>query len=270
MDGCGYHSNNASLPNGASLSNKYDAIIMCIADEPGTEKPGDINNLDLPQNQIDWIRALEQSGIPLVLVLVENRPMIIEQVEPLADAIIHAYQPGSQGATALANLLLGNVDFSGKLPFTYPRYANALVLYDHKSTEKLDVDFSMNAFNPQYELGSGMSYAEFSYDGIALSDSVFSAGDTLVATIEITNRGDHSCKHAVIAFGVDHYATVTPSAREVIGFEKETWESGETKAIEFKFTAEDFSLINAELQRVIEPGAFSIEIGGLSATFQIQ
>ena len=270
MDGCGYYSNYNALPNGARLSNKYDAIIMCIADEPGTEKPGDINSLNLPQNQIDWIRALEQSGLPLILVLVENRPMIIEKVEPLADAIIHAYQPGSQGAPALADLLLGKVDFSGKLPFTYPRHANALVLYDHKSTEKLDVDFSLNAFNPQYELGSGMSYAEFSYDGITLSDSVFNAGDTLVASVEITNRGDHSCKHAVIAFGVDHYASVTPSAREVIGFEKETWEAGETKTVVFKFTAEDFSLINAELQRVIEPGAFSIELGNLSATFDIQ
>lgn len=269
LDGCGYNENTSALPNPNSLSGKYDAIIMCIADEPGTEKPGDINSLDLPENQLKWIQKLAEARTPIILVLVENRPMIISEIEPLTQAVVHAYQPGSQGAPALASLLSGSSDFSGKLPFTYPQHSNALVLHDHKTTEKLDVDFSLNAFRPQYELGSGLSYANFSYESLTLSDSTFAPGDTLEVKVQISNNSDHTCSHAVLAFGVDHYASITPAAREVIEFTKDVWDAGETKTITLHLTDRAFSLVNADLQWVIEEGAFTIEVGPLAKTIQL-
>ena len=136
-------------------SNESDVIVVCLGEKPSTEKPGDIHSLNIEKAQVALVKELAKTGKPIVLVLVENRPRIVREIEPLCRAILMAYQPSENGTAALADIIFGQVNPSGKLPITYPRYTNTLLTYDHKYTDRLDTDFSEKAFNPQWEFGHG-------------------------------------------------------------------------------------------------------------------
>ncbi len=245
-------------------------IVVVLGEKPSTEKVGDIDDLTLDQAQIDLVKALSKTGKPIVAVMMFNRPRIVSEIVGLCDAVLMAYQPGSAGGEAIADLLFGNQNPSGKLPFTYPRFVNTHVTYDHKATEELDAKFGMNAFNPQWTFGSGLSYSTFEYSNLTVSDTVFSGSGTMEVTVTVTNTGKMKGKESVLCFVKDHTASITPEVKRLRAFDKIELEAGETKTVSFKLSADDLAFVNRDMTWITEPGKFTVSIAGLAKEFSYQ
>lgn len=253
------------LLNAAKTS---DVIIVCLGEKPSTEKVGDIDELSMPENQQQLIGLLKAAGKPIVLVLVENRPLLVNDIEPLCDAIIMAYEPGDYGGLALADIIYGKINPSGKLPFTYPRYENSLLWYDHKHTETLDQSFGRNAFNPQWEFGFGMSYTSFEYSNLVISNDTISDGK-LQISVTVTNTGKVAGKEVVQLYIADRYASITPSVKRLRGFEKINLQSGEAHIVTFTISAEDIAFVGRDSKWIAEAGWFDIFIGDEKNAFYL-
>ena len=245
-----------------------DVIIVCLGEKPSTEKVGDINELTMPDDQLELLSIMALTGKPVILVLVENRPLIVQVIEPFCNAIILAYEPGDNGADALANIIYGKVNPSGKLPFTYPRYEGSLLWYDHKHTETLDVTFGRNAFDPQWEFGYGLSYTNFNYSNLSISEDTISNGK-LKISVDVTNTGKIAGKEVVQLFIADRYASITPSVKRLRGFEKINLLPGQTQNISFNITKEDLAFVGKELQWISEEGWFDVSIGDQKKEFYL-
>jgi beta-glucosidase len=268
-EGCGLES--IDNTDAAILAaSKCDVVVVCLGEKPCTEKPGDIESLHLPDAQREYVKRLHKTGKPIVIVLVENRPRIIEDIEKLCQAVVMAYLPGDQGGKAIAQILYGEVNPSGKLPFTYPRNEQSILLYDHKYSEELDVNFQFNAFQPQWPFGFGMGYAEIEYSPITLSTDVLRGEGKLVARIFITNKGNRSAKEAVLLFSRDHVASITPSVKKLRDFVKIELAAGETREVSFEIDRNMLSFINARFESITEAGQFDIMIGNQIKTFTYQ
>ncbi len=256
----------ANLKETLQKAQQADVIVACIGEDSYCETPGNINDLRLPSAQIELVEQLARTGKPIVLVLVEGRPRIVQPIVEHASAIVMAYLPGPYGGQAIAEVLFGKVNPSGKLPFTYPRYVNDLVPYDHKYSEEYDV----NKFNPQWPLGFGLSYSKFVYQNLRLSKSLLQKDDSLEILVDIVNKGDRPGKEAVLLFVSDLYRSITPPVRELKGFTKIYLNPGETKTVRFVLRPDDLSFINARNRRVVEAGEFKVQIGSLMAEFTLQ
>lgn len=243
-----------------------DYIVLCLGESSYTENMGNINDLSLPQAQLELAQALAKTGKPVILVLSEGRPRIISAIEPAMAAIVQTYIPGNEGGNALADVLAGKMNPSGKLPYTYPRYANSLMNYYRKYTENADVDMAAG-YHPQWEFGYGLSYTTFSYSHLQLSDTVLVPGKNITVSVDITNTGKIAGKEAVLLYVSDLVASITPEVKRLRAFTKTELQPGETKTVSFTVSAEQLSFINAALQRVTEPGDFVLSVGGLSAGF---
>ena len=210
----------------------------------------------------------------MILVLTEGRPRVIREIEPLFDGILMAYRPGSQGANAIADIVLGNANPSGRLPFTYPAYSGDLLTYDHKYSETIREDipntYGSGGYRPQYPFGHGLSYTSFEYSNLQLSNKTLSAGQSMEVSVTVKNTGDTSGKHAVELYVRDRFASVTPAVRLLKGFEKVSLKAGESQTITFKLTDEDLSFVNKAGQRVTEAGDFDVFTGALTASFTYQ
>jgi len=253
------------LLNAAETS---DVIIVCLGEKPSTEKVGDIDELSMPENQQQLIGLLKAAGKPIVLVLVENRPLLVNDIEPFCDAIIMAYEPGDYGGLALADIIYGKINPSGKLPFTYPRFENSLLWYDHKHTETLDQSFGRNAFNPQWEFGFGMSYTSFEYSNLVVSNDTLSDGK-LQISVTVTNTGKVAGKEVVQLYIADRYASITPSVKRLRGFEKINLQSGEAHIVTFTISADDIAFVGRDSKWIAEAGWFDIFIGDEKNAFYL-
>lgn len=253
------------LLNAAKTS---DVIIVCLGEKPSTEKVGDIDELSMPENQQQLIGLLKAAGKPIVLVLVENRPLLVNDIEPLCDAIIMAYEPGDYGGLALADIIYGKINPSGKLPFTYPRFENSLLWYDHKHTETLDHSFGRNAFNPQWEFGFGMSYTSFEYSNLVVSNDTLADGK-LQISVTVTNTGKVAGKEVVQLYIADRYASITPSVKRLRGFEKINLQSGEAHIVTFTISADDIAFVGRDSKWIAEAGWFDIFIGDEKNAFYL-
>jgi beta-glucosidase len=246
-----------------------DYIVVCLAEKPGTEKDGDIHDLNLDKVQQEFVKALAKTGKPIVFVLAFDRPRLITEIEPLASGIVMAYLPGNEGGRAIADVLYGDVNPSGKLPFSYPKYPNALNTYDYKSTEDvspgqyLGVDFL-------YPFGSGLSYTTFSYADLKLSTDKWNGKDSLTVSIKVTNTGNKEGKEVVQMYTRDEFASITPSVKRLKGFQKINLKVGESKVVTFKLHRKDLGFVNTANQWITEPGDFKVMIGDLSKGFLLQ
>ena len=245
-----------------------DVIVVCLGETPATEKVGDIVDLSLPEAQINLVKALAELNKPMIGVLVESRPRVVSEIEENLDAVLMAYLPGDWGGQAIAETIFGLNNPSGKLPFTYPRYSNDLLTYDHKSSELRDKHFGLNAFNPQWEFGEGYSYTTFEYSKLAVSDTVLS--DMITVSIDVTNTGDVAGKEAVLLFTKDHYASITPSVKRLRKFDKVYLEPGETKTISFELNINDVKYLAQDLNWMIDDGKMDLLIGDLKKEISIQ
>ncbi|WP_207428763.1 glycoside hydrolase family 3 N-terminal domain-containing protein [Pedobacter sp. SYSU D00535] len=247
---------------------KADVIVLCLGENSYTENPGNIDDLNISAAQIELANALAKTGKPIVLVLAEGRPRIVSAIEPLTQAVIHTYLLGNEGGNVVADVLIGKVNPSGKLPYTYPRYANSLHNYYHKYTEIKKFDEAAG-YNPQWEFGFGLSYTQFKYSNLKLSSSALAADRPLTVSVDVSNTGKVAGKEVVQLYVSDLVASITPEVKRLRGFEKISLNPGETRTVTFQINASDLSFINAQLQRVTEPGEFTVRIGDLSATVNL-
>ncbi|RMF23891.1 MAG: hypothetical protein D6765_12460 [Bacteroidetes bacterium] len=225
--------------------------------------------MNLPEAQYELARALARTGKPIVLVLAEGRPRIVRQVEPLAAAVVGAFLPGMEGAEALAEVLLGQTNPSGKLPFTYPRHSNSLVPYDHKFTEEvLSNELYGPYFNPQWEFGHGLSYTSFAYEGLQSSTERLQAGAALEISVRVRNTGSRAGKEVVQLYVRDDYASITPAVKRLRGFEKIELQPGEVRTVSFTLRPEDLAFVGLDNRWVTEPGTFTVFVGGLEKSFE--
>ncbi len=250
----------------AEAKNK-DVIVVCLGELPCTEKPGDIEDLTLPLAQLNLVKALAKTGKPIILVLVENRPRIINEIENLAQSILMSYLPGDEGGKAISDILFGDVNPSGKLPFTYPRYTGSFIPYDHKFSEKLDKNFTENGYNPQYPFGYGLSFSNFIYSDLSLSSQTISPLDTLIVKVKVKNTSNLSGKEVIQLYISDTYASITPSVKKLIAFDKQFIEKGKEITVVFKITKDDLTFVDKNNSSIYEEGDFEIYISNLTNKF---
>jgi len=248
-----------------------DVAIICLGELPSTERPGDIFTLDLPKEQQLIVKELSKTGIPIVIVLVEGRPKIVREIEPLSDAIIQVYLPGDQGASAIVDILCGDVNPSGKLPYTYPRYNGVIMHYDYKQSELLNANTWQNDFyNPQWDFGFGLSYTTFEYSNLIISKNKITSTDSLLVKVDVTNTGDREGKEVIQMYIRDHYASISPPLKKLKRFTKVKLDPLETKTIEFTVTEDDLKFYGKENQWITEDGEFTISINALSERFYLK
>jgi beta-glucosidase len=262
--------NEADMANAIANAKKADYILVCIGEMPSTEKPGDIEDLNLPASQQKLIKELSALGKPIVLVMVLNRPLIVREMEPLSAAIVQCYLPGDFGGDALANILFGNVNPSGKLPFTYPRHTGSLVSYDHKHTDKLDKDSKLHAFNPQWEFGFGLSYASFTYSNLKLNKNSFTASEIIEISVDVTNTSNLEGKEVVQIFISDEVASITPCVKRLRAFQKLTIKPNSTETVIFKIPVQELAFVGKDNIWITEPGNFTLFAGELKSQFLIK
>jgi beta-glucosidase len=245
-----------------------DVIIACVGENTYCETPGNMDDLNLSPNQKDLVRRLAATGKPVILVLNEGRPRIIGDIEPLAKAVVDVMLPSNYGGDALAALLAGDENFSGKLPFTYPKHINSLHTYDYKVSEHREVmegSYNYDAvMDVQWTFGYGLSYTSFAYSDLKLeSPADFKAGDVLKVSVKVTNTGDRAGKEAVLVYSSDLVASLIPDVKRLRGFEKVALEPGETKTVTVEIPADDLAFVGADGKWRLEEGDFRISCGGL-------
>ena len=242
-----------------------DVIVVCIGENSYCETPGNLSNLFLSKNQLDLVKALATTGKPIILVLNEGRPRIINEIEPLAKAVINAMLPGNYGGDALANLVAGDANFSGKMPYTYPKEINSLFTYDYKPCEDLekmqgayDYDAVMSV---QWAFGYGLSYTTYAYSNLKVDKSNFTADDILTFTVDVKNTGNRIGKESVLLFSSDLIASLTPDVRRLRAFEKVELRPGEGKTVTLKVKGSDFAFVGYDGKWILEKGDFRIQTG---------
>lgn len=265
------HPDNYDLPRLQAEALKADVIVLCLGEKAYAESPGIINNLMLDENQLALAKTAIATKKPVILVLVEGRPRILSTIEPAIDGIIMAYRPASRGADAIVNVLLGDTNPSGKLPFTYPRHTGDLLTYDHKTSEEYNElvpgDIKMNAFNPQWEFGHGLSYTNFTFSNLSLDKKVITSQDNLVVTVTVKNTGLVDGKLGIDLFCKDLFASITPPVKQLRQFQKVFLAKGESKEIRFSISSDDLYFIDINNKKTVEPGQFVIMIEDQQETF---
>ena len=263
--GAYYDENEPEIQKAVEAAAQADVIIACIGENSYTETPGNLTDLWLSKNQRDLVKALAKTGKPIVLVLNEGRPRLIADIEPLAKAVVNILIPGNYGGDALANLLAGDANFSGKLPYTYPREINSLNTYDYKVSE--EVGTMAGAYNYdakvslQWPFGYGLSYTTFEYSNLKVDKSQFTADDVLTVSVDVKNSGSRAGKEAVLLYSSDIIASIVPDNRRLRDFCKVALEPGETKTVTFQMPAKQLAFVGADCRWTLEEGDFVLRIG---------
>jgi len=244
--------------------------VFCVGETPGTEIPGNIDDLaaEIHPNDKQLFDFFKQNNVPVVLILVTGRPRIVTDYVNQSAAVIQAYLPGNEGGKAITNILMGSTNPSGKLPYTYPRFAGDVVHYDHKSTEKNDKLFGTNAYQPLFDFGSGLSYTQFAYTNLLVSSK---EDQGFMVTTTITNTGKVAGKEVCQLYYRDEFASITPSVKKLCAYQKTLLlQPGESETITFYISREDLSFINKNMERVTEPGDFTFMMNGQSVSVKLQ
>lgn len=256
---------NVRIERAVAAARGVDIIVACIGENSYCETPGNTNDLHLSANQTELVKALSKTGKPIILVLNEGRPRIIREIEPLASGVIDIMLPGNYGGDALAMLISGKRNFSAKLPFTYPRWINALATYDHKPCET--VATMSGAYNysadidVQWPFGFGMSYTTFKYSDISINKNEFSPSDNVTVSVTVTNSGQVEGMEPVIFYSSDLVASITPDVLRVRGFDKVSLKPGESNKVEFTIPASDLAFVGYDGKWILEAGEFEFTIG---------
>jgi beta-glucosidase len=258
------------IPAAVRAAQSADVVVLALGEGSYCETPGNITDLTIGEPQLKLADAIIATGKPVVLVLVEGRPRIINRIADRIPAIVMAYNPSNEGGTAIADVLFGDVNPSGKLPFTYPRTPNGLINYDHKPFETENTAFGNMAFNPQFSFGEGLSYTTFAYKDLRLDKPIISGSEELTVSITVTNTGQRAGKEAVLVYVSDLVATLSPPNRRLRRFAKVNLEPNQSRTLTFKLRREDLSFIGSDNKPIAEPGEFEVKIGGLSQRFTLK
>ena len=243
-----------------------DYIIVCVGEIPASEKPSDINELELPKIQQELIKKLSKTNKPIILVMVQGRPRIIREIEPLVDAVVMAYLPGEEGGRAVSDVIFGNVNPSGKLPYTYPKYSGNILPYYFKKADIRDINWGYDGFYPQYEFGFGLSYTTFEYANLKIDKDTLTGSEELKISIDVKNTGNRAGKEVVQIYLKDLVATLSPDSKKLVRFSKIELNPNETKTVNFVLNTKDLASVGIENKWIIEEGEFEIQVGGNSQT----
>lgn len=243
-----------------------DVIVLCLGEPAYCETPGNIYDLNLPEAQINYAKKLISTGKPVILVLVEGRPRLITKIFNEVKGALIAFLPGMEGGNAIADVLFGDANPSGKLPITYPKYPNGITLYDYKPIE----NFDSNRYDPLLPFGFGLSYTKFSYSNLTLSKSEINEDYELIVSVDVKNEGSMKGKETVLLYLTDLYGQVSRPNKQLKGFQKVELNPGETMKVTFKINKNHLSFIGLENKRIIESGEFIITIGNLQAKFVLK
>jgi len=247
-----------------------DAIVLCLGENAYAESPGNIRDLALPDQQTALARAAAATGKPVILVLTEGRPRFITGIAPSMKAIVMAYWSGRKTAEAVSDILLGNYNPDGRLPFSYPRSMGEMVLYDRKPTEDIREVFNDNSgggYDPLFPFGWGLSYTQFDYSDLQLSADKLDATGKLTIRVTVKNTGSRDGKNTVELYTHERYASITPNMRRLRAFKKIFLKAGESQNVSFTLDKTDIEFVNEQLHTVTEPGDFDVMIGDKTAVF---
>jgi beta-glucosidase len=250
-----------------SAAKNADAIVLCLGELSYTENVGNIDDLSIPAAQTQLALELAKTGKPIILVLAEGRPRIVTEAESHAAATLMTYFSGNEGGDALANILFGDANPSGKLSITYPRYTNSLNNYYRKNLENGNPD-DKHGYNPLYEFGYGLSYTTFNYSNLHISKTNLKSGETLTVTIDVKNTGQLEGKESVLLYTSQLYASIAPDSKRLRAYDKINLKPGEIKTVTFKITPEDLAFVNDVSKTVTEAGDFKLTIGDQTADFK--
>lgn len=256
---------NVRIDRAVAAAGRADVIVACIGENSYCETVGNLNELTLSENQRNLVKALAKTGKPIILVINGGRPRIIREIEPLASAVVDILLPGNYGGDALAQLLSGKRNFSGKLPYTYPKWTNALATYDHKPSETVPMMAGAYGYTAdidvQWPFGYGLSYTTFEYSDLSVNKTDFTADDTLTISVTVKNTGTRDGMESVILFSSDLVASITPDAYRVRGFDKVNLKPGESKKVEISIPASDLAFVNFDNRWTLEAGEFEFTVG---------
>lgn len=264
-----WEENEPQIQEAVTAAKDADVIVACIGENSYTETPGNLTDLWLSENQRNLVKALAQTGKPVILVLNEGRPRLIADIEPLAQGIINILIPGNMGGDALANLVSGKSNFSGKMPYTYPKEINSLANYDFKKSEEvgtMEGAYDYNAkITQQWGFGYGLSYTSYKYSNLKVSQSDFRHGDIIKVSVDVKNTGKVAGKESVLLFSSDLIASVVPDGRRLRAFDKVELQPGETKTMTFELKADDLAFVGWNGKWRLEEGDFKLMIADQSA-----
>ena len=264
-----WEENEPQIQGAVDAAKNADVIVACIGENSYTETPGNLTDLWLSENQRNLVKELAKTGKPVILVLNEGRPRLIADIEPLAQGIIDILIPGNMGGDALVNLVSGKSNFSGKMPYTYPKEINSLANYDFKKSEEvgtMEGAYDYNAkITQQWGFGHGLSYTSYKYSNLKVSKSDFCHGDIIKVSVDVKNTGKVAGKESVLLFSSDLIASMVPDGRRLRAFDKIELQPGETKTVTFNLNADDLAFVGYDGKWVLEEGDFKLMIADQSA-----
>ncbi len=264
-----WEENEPQIQGAVDAAKNVDVIVACIGENSYTETPGNLTDLWLSENQRNLVKELAKTGKPVVLVLNEGRPRLIADIEPLAQGIIDILIPGNMGGDALVNLVSGKSNFSGKMPYTYPKEINSLANYDFKKSEEvgtMEGAYDYNAkITQQWGFGYGLSYTSYQYSNLKVSQSDFRHGDIIKVSVDVKNTGKVAGKESVLLFSSDLIASMVPDGRRLRAFDKVELQPGETKTMIFELKADDLAFVGWNGKWRLEEGDFKLMIADQSA-----
>ncbi len=249
----------------AEAARQSDVAIVVLGEWPSTEQPGDIETLEMPAAQVALANAVMDTGTPTVIVLLENRPLLVREIADRAAAVVLGYETGPYAGDAIAGVLFGEINPSGRLPFTYPRFPHALATYDHTPSE----ESGPHGFNPQWPFGHGLSYTTFETSNLRLDRATVAASGTVTATVDVANTGDREGDEVVMVFVRDLVASIEPPVRRLRAFEKVTLAPGERRTLTFAIQVQELAFVDRDGRWTIEPGTFEVQVGDERATFEV-
>lgn len=265
-----WEENEPQIMGAVAAANDADVIVACIGENSYTETPGNLTDLWLSENQRNLVKALAQTGKPVILVLNEGRPRLIADIEPLAQGIIDILIPGNMGGDALVNLVSGKSNFSGKMPYTYPKEINSLANYDFKKSEEvgtMEGAYDYNAkITQQWGFGYGLSYTSYQYSNLKVSKSDFRHGDIIKVSVDVKNTGKVAGKESILLFSSDLVASMVPDGRRLRAFDKVELQPGETKTVTFELKADDLAFVGWDGKWRLEEGDFKLMIADQTAS----
>ena len=265
-----WEENEPQILEAVAAAKDADVIVACIGENSYTETPGNLTDLWLSENQRNLVKALAQTGKPVILVLNEGRPRLIADIEPLAQGIIDILIPGNMGGDALVNLVSGKSNFSGKMPYTYPKEINSLANYDFKKSEEvgtMEGAYDYNAkITQQWGFGYGLSYTSYQYSNLKVSKSDFRHGDIIKVSVDVKNTGKVAGKESILLFSSDLVASMVPDGRRLRAFDKVELQPGETKTVTFELKADDLAFVGWDGKWRLEEGDFKLMIADQTAS----
>lgn len=250
-----------NIKEAVNAAKNADYIIVCLGEKPVTERPSDIKELYMPKAQRNLVKELKKTGKPIILVLIEGRTLLINDIVDSAEGILMAYYPGHEAGRAIADIIFGDINPSGKLPYTYQKHAATPMPYIHTVSDRADNFGTYTDYDPQWPFGFGLSYTTFAYDTLSIDSPTLSGTDSLKIVIKITNTGKIIGKEVVQLFLRDDFASIDPDFEKLIRFQKVELKPGESKNIEFYITKKDLEFVDINNNRIVEEGSFTLHTG---------